>query len=117
MGTRICQHLLETSVSQTLGCDPLVPVSVDVACCQKLFSKTYNTPKSDKNYVNASHLMWITLLFCKILTSDMSIYLNLCMHLYIGVCVGCEDRLVTQDRAGGQRPFPEVPGFAYFCFI
>lgn len=27
---------------------------------------------------------------------------------------GCEDRLVTQVRAGGQRLFPEVPGFAYF---
>lgn len=27
---------------------------------------------------------------------------------------GCEDRLVTQVRAGGQWLFPEVPGFAYF---
>lgn len=30
---------------------------------------------------------------------------------------GCEDRLVTQVKAGGQRLFPEVPGFAYFCFF
>lgn len=30
---------------------------------------------------------------------------------------GCEDRLVTQGRAGGQRLFPEVPGFAYYCFL
>lgn len=30
---------------------------------------------------------------------------------------GCEDRLVTQGRAGGQRLFPEVPGFAYYCFF
>lgn len=30
---------------------------------------------------------------------------------------GCEDRLVTQGRAGGQRLLPEVPGFAYYCFL
>lgn len=30
---------------------------------------------------------------------------------------GYEDRLVTQGRAGGQRLFPEVPGFAYYCFL